>query len=160
MICETPVPSRNTTSIEAWRAWRTIWVRLSYPLHISGDCGMDINAYDNISSLIIREPKIVKGQERLSYKEKLRKLKFFSLEKKRLWRQLIVAFWYFKEAYEKDGEKLFKTAYCDRTRGNGFKMKEEKYQLDIRNKFFMWGWWSAWNRLPKEAVCTPFLEEF
>lgn len=53
---------------------------------------MDINAYDNISSLIIREPKIVKGQEHLSYKEKLRKLKFFSLEKKRLWRQLIVAF--------------------------------------------------------------------
>ena len=34
-------------------------MRLSYPLHISGDCGMDINAYDNISSLIIREPKIV-----------------------------------------------------------------------------------------------------
>lgn len=67
-------------------------MRLSYPLHISGDCGMDINAYDNISSLIIRELKIVKGQERLSYKEKLRKLKFFSLEKKRLWRQLIVAF--------------------------------------------------------------------
>lgn len=67
-------------------------MRLSYPLHISGDCGMDINAYDNISSLIIREPKIVKGQEHLSYKEKLRKLKFFSLEKKRLWRQLIVAF--------------------------------------------------------------------
>lgn len=47
----------------------------SYPLHISGDCGMDINAYD-ISSLIIREPKIAKRLEHLSYKEKLRKLEF------------------------------------------------------------------------------------
>ena len=44
----------------------------------------------------------------------------FSLEKRRLWRDLIVAFQYLKEAYRKAGEGLFIGAYSDRKRGNRF----------------------------------------
>jgi len=60
-------------------------------------------------------------RKHLSYKDSLRRLGLFSLEKRRLQGDLIAAFHYLKWAYRKDGDKLFSSACCDRTRGNGFK---------------------------------------
>ena len=51
-----------------------------------------------------------------------------SLEKRRLWGHLIVAFQYLKEAYMKDGEGLFIRQCSDRTRGNGFKLEEGRFR--------------------------------
>ena len=48
----------------------------------------------------------------------------FSLEKRRIWRNLIVAFHYLKGAYRKAGEGHFIKKCSDRTKGNGFKLKE------------------------------------
>ena len=79
---------------------------------------------------------MVRGLEQLSYGERLRELALFSLEKRRLRRDLIAAFPYIKGAYKKDGEKLFTKACSDRTRDNGFKLKEGRVRLDIRKIFF------------------------
>ena len=44
-----------------------------------------------------------------------------------------------KGAYRKAGEGLFIRAGSDRTRGNGFKLEEGRFRLDIRKKFFTVG---------------------
>jgi len=46
-----------------------------------------------------------------------------------------MAFQYLEGAYKKDGDKLLNRACCDRTRGNGFKLKEGRFRLDIKKKF-------------------------
>ena len=69
--------------------------------------------------------------EHLSYEERLRELVWFSLEKRRLRGDLIVAFQYLKGAYKKDEERLFTRACSDRTRGSGFKRREGRFGLDI-----------------------------
>ncbi|KFO85979.1 hypothetical protein N320_08110, partial [Buceros rhinoceros silvestris] len=43
---------------------------------------------------------------------------------------------------------------------SGFKLKEGKFRLDIRKKFFMMRMLRHWNRLPGEVVDAPSLEEF
>jgi len=63
-------------------------------------------------------------------------------------------------AYRKDGGGLFTRACCNRIRGNGFKLKEGRFRLDIRKKFFTLRVARPWHRLPREAVDAPSLETF
>jgi len=51
--------------------------------------------------------KVIRGLEPLCCEERLRELGLFSLEKRRLWVDLLVAFQYLKGAYKKDGDRLF-----------------------------------------------------
>jgi len=59
---------------------------------------------------------------------------------------------YLKGACMRDGENIFSKACCDRTRSNGLKVREGRFRLDIRKKFFTRRVLKHWNRLPREVV--------
>ena len=78
--------------------------------------------------------KLIRGLEHLPFEGKLRELG--SSAWRILWGDLIVTFQYLKGAYRKAGEGLLIRACSNRTRGNGCKLEEDRYRLDIRRKFF------------------------
>jgi len=47
-----------------------------------------------------------------------------------------VAFQYLKGAYKQEGEWMFMRVDRYRTRGNGFKLRQGRFSLDMRRKFF------------------------
>ena len=70
----------------------------------------------------------------------------FSLEKRRFWGDLIKTFQYLMGTYRKAGKRLFVREGSDRTMVGGFKIKEDRFRLDFRNKFFTMEVVRHWNR--------------
>ena len=83
---------------------------------------------------------MIRGLGHLPYEERLRELGLFSLEKRRLWGNLTVAFQYLKGAYKQEGEWLFMRVDSDRTRGNGFEPKQGGLGWILGGSFSPRGW--------------------
>jgi len=73
---------------------------------------------------------------------------------------LAAAFQYLKGAYKKAEEGLFTRACSDRAMGNGFKLKEDRFRLDIRKKLFTMRVGRHCHRLLRDALAAPSLEVF
>jgi len=107
-----------------------------------------------------RATKMVSRMKHLSCEKRLSELGLFSLQKRRLRGDLTAAFQYLKGAYNKAVDRFFSRTCCNRTRGNGFKLKEGRFRSDIRKKSFTARVVKHWNMLPREVVYAPSLEGF
>ena len=63
-----------------------------------------------------------------------------------------------KGACRKEGDILLMKECSDRTRKNGFKMKDGRFVLIIRKKSFTVRMMRHWSRFPREAVDAPPLD--
>jgi len=105
--------------------------------------------------------KMIRGPEHLSCVERLRDMGLFSLEKRRLRGDLIMAFQYLKGLPARKLERDFFSRACsDRAKGSGFKLKEDRLRLNVKKKFFTVRVGKRWHRLPREVVEAPSLETF
>jgi len=96
--------------------------------------------------------------EHLFYEDRLRELGLFSLQKAagRPCSSLSVP----EGGRQERWGKYFQQGLMQQDKSNDFKLREERFRLDIRKKFFTMKAVKHWHRLSREAVEAPSLETF
>jgi len=82
------------------------------------------------------------------------------MEKRRLRGHVIALRGFLRRGRGEGGAELCSLGSNARTCGNGFKLPQGRFRLDIRKHFFTERVVGHWNRLPREVVDAPSLSVF
>lgn len=83
--------------------------------------------FDQLEQVQWKATEMVRVLEHRLYKERLRELGLFTLEKRRLKGDLVTAFRYLREAYREDSAKLFTEVPGGRMRDSDHQCKQRKF---------------------------------
>jgi len=99
--------------------------------------------------------KAREGMEGMSYKEQLRTLGLSHLERRRLRDNFIALCSFMRRGHGDGGADLSSLGSSHGTRGNGSKLCQGRFRLDVRKHSFTRRVVRCWNRLPRERRSMP-----
>lgn len=119
-----------------------------------------IKDIDHVESVQRQFTKYLPGLKLMSYGDRLRILNADSLERRRLYCDLALAYSLLHGLCNVDHSKFFELRSGGRTRGHPFKMKIQLVRRDYRKFFFSNRVARVWNELPENVVMAPTLLSF
>ncbi len=117
----------------------------------------DINHLERAQRLATR---LVRGHRHVPYEERLRQLNLFSLERRRLRADLILAFKIFKNEVDLDPCEFFLRSPRARLRGHTYRILQGPSRLRPRSGAFSVWVVIYWNRLAAHLVLSPSVSIF
>ena len=107
-----------------------------------------------------RATRMIPALKHLEYRERLRELNMFSLERRFVRGDMIELYKMFSGSDYMDVGTFFTLETENRTRGHEKKIRKQSCRLDLRKYFFSHRVVDFWNALPREVVSSSSLNVF